>query len=54
MANVQPVIGRLAPGLFIEPPGLQHRRSGRIIQAPDRWVVPMFRQEGDSQEEDRR
>ena len=40
--------------MFIEPPGLQHTRSGRIVQAPDRWVVPMFRQEGDSQEEDGR
>ena len=40
--------------MFIEPPGLQQTMSGRTVQAPGRWVVPMLRQEGDSQVEDRR
>ena len=63
-ANIQPIIGRLArrerwllaplADMFIEPPGLQQRRSGRTVQVPDRWVAPMFRQEGGNQVEDRR
>ena len=40
--------------MFIEPPGLQQTRSGRTVQVPDRWVGPMFRQEGGNQVEDRR
>ena len=64
VANIHPVIARLVrrvrwllarlADMFIEPPGLQHTRSGRTVQAPGRCVVPMFRQEGDSQVEDRR
>ena len=58
MANIQAVIGRLATrerwlmaplaDMFIEPPELQQTRSGRTVQASGKWVVPMFRQEGDN------
>ena len=48
----------MAPGLvadvFIETPEFQQTRGGRTVQAPDRWVVPMFRQKGELQVRDGR
>ena len=62
VADIQPAIGRLAgrerwllaplADMFLEPPGFQQTRSGRTVNPPDMWVMPMFRQEGGKQVED--